>query len=74
MKRISIFWNGGADEAEQLAEEFADRMKFHTELTNGLYMLSLSHLELDDDELIETVMDSAYMALFGPFEVVDDDS
>jgi hypothetical protein len=69
-----MFWTGGGDEAEQLLDKLADQMKVHTELTNGFYFLSLSHLELDDDELFETMIDGAYMALIGPVDVVDDDS
>jgi hypothetical protein len=72
MFRISIFFDGGVDEAEELTERFADLMLEHTkyEPDDGdvRYFVTLGVLDEPEDgeELVGLMVEGAYRVLFGP--------
>jgi hypothetical protein len=72
MFRLSVFFYGGADEAEELAEAFADLMLDATALERDRerlgYVVTLAAIDepYDDDDFVALLMQGAYLALLGP--------
>jgi hypothetical protein len=72
MFRITVFFDGGVDEAEELCERIADLIQEHTRLAPDRskvgYVVSMAAFDEPDDteSYVELVMQNAYMAFLGP--------
>jgi hypothetical protein len=79
MYRLAIYFDAGADEAEELHDRLADLMREHTLAATAPgrvgYVLALAVVQQpeDDDDFVELVTEGAYRVLLGPAELLADE-